>query len=320
MISVIIPVYNVESFLAECIDSIILQTYSNIEIILVDDGSTDNSGYICDEYAQKDDRIKTLHKKNGGLSSARNFGIDNCNGDYVMFLDSDDFVKKDYCETFIKSLQDNMHIGIVSSGLLSYIDYRSLDNTPAKKGGGDYVYKEFIMRALRGKSSNSVCGKLFNRDIISKTRFREGRNNEDSLFLFDLFEANNGDFKVREIPYSGYYYRYRESSICHNPDNPLYLQILNNDQLMTSNTSDFELRRLTRDLYWFHSFLFCEELLREDYWKDNSMQMPYFDKYYSIIKKTSIKVIWNASLSYKSVVKFFLMTRIFKLYKYIFVK
>lgn len=95
LISIIIPVYNVERYLRECIDSIIAQTYKNLEIILVDDGSSDKSGEICDEYSKKDSRIKVIYKKNGGLSDARNVALDIAKGDYIGFIDSDDYIEKD---------------------------------------------------------------------------------------------------------------------------------------------------------------------------------------------------------------------------------
>ena len=95
LISIIVPVYKVEKYLNRCIDSIINQTYKNLEIILVDDGSPDNCGEICDEYAEKDNRVKVIHKKNGGVSSARNTGIDSATGEYIMFVDSDDYIEKD---------------------------------------------------------------------------------------------------------------------------------------------------------------------------------------------------------------------------------
>ena len=101
LISVIIPVYNVEEYLHECVDSVINQTYKNLQIILVDDGSTDSSGKICDEYAENDKRITVVHQKNGGLSVARNTGLSNAHGDYVYFLDSDDYIKKMRLKTFL---------------------------------------------------------------------------------------------------------------------------------------------------------------------------------------------------------------------------
>ena len=103
-ISIIVPVYNVEKYIRRCIDSLITQTFKSIEILLIDDGSKDNSGAICDEYALKDDRVKAFHKKNGGVSSARNIGLDNATGTYIMFCDSDDYVDPTWCEKLYNSI------------------------------------------------------------------------------------------------------------------------------------------------------------------------------------------------------------------------
>ena len=107
LVSVIIPVYNVEKYMRRCIDSIINQTYTNLEIILVDDGASDRSGKICDEYAQMDHRIKVLHKENGGLASARNAGIQIATGEYISYVDSDDWVETEFIEVLLKGCQDN---------------------------------------------------------------------------------------------------------------------------------------------------------------------------------------------------------------------
>ena len=104
---VIVPVYNVELYLNRCIESIVTQTYTNLEIILVDDGSTDNSGKLCDEWARKDNRIKVVHKKNAGLGFARNTGLDHANGDYVVYIDSDDYVAENMIETLLTALTKN---------------------------------------------------------------------------------------------------------------------------------------------------------------------------------------------------------------------
>ena len=104
LVSVVVPVYNVEKYLSRCIDSISRQSYSNLQIILVDDGSKDNSAVICDEYSKKDTRISVIHKTNGGLSDARNVGIDNAKGDYICFIDSDDFVRETYVEDLLNAI------------------------------------------------------------------------------------------------------------------------------------------------------------------------------------------------------------------------
>ena len=107
LISVVVPVYNVEDVLHFCIDSILNQTYSDFELLLVDDGSTDKSGDICDQYARKDTRIRVFHKENGGVSSARNLGIDNANGEYICFIDSDDYVNSEFLDSLISHCLQN---------------------------------------------------------------------------------------------------------------------------------------------------------------------------------------------------------------------
>ena len=106
-ISIIVPVYNAEKYLVECLNSLVEQTYKNIEIILIDDGSIDNSAKICDEYAKKDERIKVVHQKNSGVSVARNNGLDMHTGDYVMFVDSDDWIELNTCEILINNIISN---------------------------------------------------------------------------------------------------------------------------------------------------------------------------------------------------------------------
>ena len=103
-VSIIVPVYNVEKYVERCIESIIKQSYKNLEIILIDDGSKDNSGKICDEYAEKDNRIKVIHKKNGGLSDARNTGLNIADGEYICFIDSDDYIHKDLVKDNLEKL------------------------------------------------------------------------------------------------------------------------------------------------------------------------------------------------------------------------
>lgn len=104
LISIIVPVYKVEKYLDKCVESIVEQTYKNLEIILVDDGSPDNCPAMCDEWAKKDSRIKVIHKKNGGLSSARNAGLDGCTGDYIYFLDSDDYIADNCIEMLFNAI------------------------------------------------------------------------------------------------------------------------------------------------------------------------------------------------------------------------
>lgn len=115
LISVIVPVYNVKNYLCKCVDSIINQTYNNLEIILVDDGSTDGSGAICDEYVLKDSRVKVIHKENGGVSSARNLGIAQAGGEYICFVDSDDWLELDYFAEAAQLLQEERPVLLLNN-------------------------------------------------------------------------------------------------------------------------------------------------------------------------------------------------------------
>ena len=138
MISVIIPVYNVEKYLCECIDSVLGQTYQDYEVILVDDGSTDSSGTICDKYAETNSRIKVIHRKNGGLSEARNTGFDAANGEYIYFLDSDDYIRADALERMHEaSKKTNADIYFFEAEVF-YDDKENVDNSVLYERKSDY--------------------------------------------------------------------------------------------------------------------------------------------------------------------------------------
>ena len=126
LISVIVPIYNVEKYLDRCVGSIINQTYKNLEIILVDDGSPDNCPQMCDDYAKKDSRIKVVHKENGGLSDARNAGMKVATGEYVSFIDSDDYISLDFYETLLETIVDN-DSDIVECSVVKFYEDNSFD-------------------------------------------------------------------------------------------------------------------------------------------------------------------------------------------------
>lgn len=177
LISVIIPIYNVEKYLKKCIDSIINQTYKNLEIILVDDGSPDNCGKICDEYAKKDQRIRVIHKKNGGLSDARNAGIDIAKGKYIAFVDSDDYVEKEYIEIMYKELKKN-NVKIVQCGINKISDNEEIiDNYGYLKD--ELINSQRIMEEKYTKYpiSNVVAwNKLYDIDLFKNIRYPVRKN------------------------------------------------------------------------------------------------------------------------------------------------
>lgn len=208
IISVIIPVYNVEKYLCQCLDSVINQTYKNLEIILVDDGSTDDSGKICNEYAKRDRRIIVVHKNNGGLSDARNAGIDICKGEYVSFVDSDDWLDLDMYEIFISKIIEH-NADIVSCGYVLEFANKKFNCNLANIiiDGNDKVLQNLFYNK---NFPNAVWGKVYNKNIFEKLRFPIGKIYEDMLIKYDILKKSQ---KVVILKSTFYHYRQRSNSI-----------------------------------------------------------------------------------------------------------
>lgn len=188
-ISVIVPVFNVEKYLCCCVDSILAQTFTDIEVLLVDDGSTDASGTICDAYAQQDSRVRVFHKENGGASSARNLGLNEARGSLIGFVDSDDFITKDLYETVL-TLQEKYQADMVEFGVCR--DYEMADRVTEQYFEKAYSGVEMLSRLYCDCIGGSVYpfNKLYRRELFQKNRFVEGRINEDTLLMPKLyFEA-----------------------------------------------------------------------------------------------------------------------------------
>lgn len=198
-----------ENYLRECVDSILNQTYKNLEIILVNDGSTDSSADICEEYANADSRIRVIHKENGGLSSARNMGLDNAHGHYVGFVDSDDYITCDMYERLINACIDNK-APIAICHAITFKDGRK----PLNSCG--YIKRDYCSDDMKHIMSNallmsqSVCNKLFHKNLFHNIRFPLGRVVEDGYIIYDLLYRAK---KVAYVSIGGYYYRQREDSI-----------------------------------------------------------------------------------------------------------
>lgn len=209
LVSIIIPVYKVEQYLKRCVDSILNQTYPTLEIILVDDGSPDNCPAICDEYAKKDKRIKVIHKENGGLSSARNAGLDIATGGYISFVDSDDWVNIQYIEKLLSlAIQDNADI-VIAEHIKTF-------------GNENVKQQSFFHKIYNNKSALQTLyknehvsftvswGKLYKRDILSKIRFPLQKFHEDTFTTYLIFYASKKIVYTNQILY---YYLQRNDSI-----------------------------------------------------------------------------------------------------------
>lgn len=209
LISVIVPIYKVEKYLDKCIESIINQTYYNLEIILVDDGSPDDCPNICNEWAKRDKRIITFHKKNGGLSDARNFGIEHCNGKYIMFVDSDDYIKSNMVEVLYKTIiEDKSDISIcdyyISKENNITVHNFSQKRFIVKENKYKYLYNEY------GFVTIVAWNKLYAREIFNTIRYPKGKIHEDEFIICDLLNCANSISYVLEPLY---YYVQRENSI-----------------------------------------------------------------------------------------------------------
>lgn len=211
LISVIVPVYNVEKYLVKCIESIINQTYKNIEIILVDDGSTDSSSEICDNYSMKYNNIITFHKKNGGLSSARNYGIENCNGEYITFVDSDDYISNVFIQTLYSAVK-NKKADLVISGLKDFYENEIVKADNIDLNVEKVITKEIALKKMLLQEEIDVnsTAKLYSKKIFENIRFPEGKLYEDIQIIDDII--SNASCIV-QISYRGYYYLQRVNSI-----------------------------------------------------------------------------------------------------------
>ena len=214
LISVIVPVYNVEKYLRKSIDSLVSQTYRNLEIILVDDGGTDGCPAICDEYQSKDSRIQVIHKENGGLSDARNVGLRNATGDYIAFFDSDDYLKPDMYERLVKALEE-------SGAEIAVCNFETVtpEGKPIAKRNQHQIIPDEV---ITGKEAVCrLCGanyeyyvtawnRLYRKEIVKNISFPKGKIHEDE-FTAHLFYGKAK--KVACVSYAGYCYVVREDSI-----------------------------------------------------------------------------------------------------------
>ena len=209
-VSIIIPVYNVAPYLRCCLDSVIAQSFTEFEAIVIDDGSTDESGIICDEYADKDPRFTVIHKKNGGISSARNAGLNICSGKYICFLDSDDYFEQDFLQTMYDSIKDSDYDFVScaanfvdeKNGFIRRNDYPS-DRVELRGDLFDYYYHSNLIE-------DAPWNKIYLRDLFEDVRYKEGIIFEDSEIIIRLLKRAKAALFIKAYKYN---YRIRKGSI-----------------------------------------------------------------------------------------------------------
>ena len=210
LISVIVPVYNVEKFLDKCISSIVNQTYKNLEIILIDDGSTDESVQICDKWQEKDNRVRLTHKENTGVSDTRNIGLEKTTGEYICFVDSDDYIEPDYIENLYKSLTEN-NADIASCGHIA----EAYSNSVILFSNSNFVAdtEETLKRLfLRNDVFPVLWGKLYKKELFDGIRFPDGKIHEDIATVYKVLAKSK---ITTHIDKAGYHYIQRHGSIMH---------------------------------------------------------------------------------------------------------
>lgn len=290
LISVIVPVYKVEKYLDECVESIVNQTYRNLEIILVDDGSPDNCPQMCDDWAKKDERIRVIHKENGGLSSARNAGLDVCKGEYIAFVDSDDWISKDFFEILeLQTITNSLDLAICNIVRVDNIRTILSDNADyplflLDNRNNIFTGRELIPTLLGDEWAVGVisCSKLYHRDLLPHLRFIEGMVHED-VFLSHHLLYNS--MRIMFCPNALYYYRMSDNSIMRSSFSAKRLDafVAYEDRIAFYEEHNFE-------------YLNCKNILREYYClrgvkKDVSYRDRMKTNYFKYRKKLRKNVI-----------------------------
>jgi len=295
-ISIIIPVYNVEPYIKKCLDSVINQTYKNLEILLIDDGSTDGSKEICDEYAAKDSRIKVFHKENRGLSSALNVGLNNFSGDYLGFVDSDDWIEPDMFGTLHKVIK-NEDVQICIAGYFKDINN---DSSPVcnKKQIPDGVIqtRDILLYPLQRDDYMGFCGyvwnKLYSADIVKKNdlKFNEQiKYGMDILFYYSLMLPGNYTGVYIDKPL--YHYVQRDSAISKSKSLTIKVDILTvykEVEKLLNDNGYVDISFWARGFYCHHASVIAEIMQSEikshldDYIKTNKEFPEKFERMYEL--------------------------------------
>lgn len=292
MISVIVPIFKVERYLNECISSIVNQTYLNLQIILVDDGSPDRCGEICEEWAKKDDRMMVIHKKNGGLSDARNVGIDAATGEYIVFIDSDDWVEPTMLEVMHSVLQKEK-ADFVACGIVECYPSKKIVHSMPYTVGGSELFLERIYKDTMFPIS--AVNKLYRKKCWNKFRFPKGKLCEDAFTTYLLVDKAH---KIVQIPDALYNYRIRESSIMTTVFRP---ERMDEEEAWRQNYLYMKQKypkigKMAYDFYLQKVNVLFHTIPREQY----SLYSKEHDYLYHILRSNLAYVFFRSSLNWKN--------------------
>ena len=310
-VSIIVPVYNVEDCLSYCVDSLRQQTYKNIEIILVDDGSTDSSGEICDQHAQEDERIRVLHIENGGLSNARNTGVKEASTDWIIFVDSDDYYDKRTVE-YLVGLRDKYGVELVATPVIEVRDYESKDfsgsltEKSSEKLDRYTALKEMFYGNRVGTHSG---GKLYKKTILSRFPYPKGMLYEDLAIAYEHI-ASCKHIAVGDINLYKYYRR--PGSIVNSKYSDKLMDFYkamewNRSYIERDYPNDKEMRRALNVRYVFNGLHIIHAMLSSDMYAEVNKIRKEYIQYFK-------DVILNSNVTRKNKVKYILFLVSAKLY------
>ena len=301
-VSIIVPVYNVDNVLHYCVDSILAQTYNDFELILVDDGSTDKSGEICDRYADENDKIKVVHIENSGVSKARNTGIEIAKGDYICFIDSDDFISEDYIEELLKAHNQFSDCENIWCGFQTVTDYNSSNpktNLASNSEKYSFYSRSEIMTLHEKWLSQMPWNKLFKTSIIKENNIRFPDDlslGEDLLFNLHYLDNSNGAIAVINKPLN-FYLRTEKESL----DNKYYPNLFDLykriNSILFCYINKWNCDERQQVLYYNSCFYSYEKVLRNTFHPNSEIKRKY--RYNRLIMKSEdFRKVLNKSNCY----------------------
>jgi len=291
-ISVIVPVYKVETTLKRCVDSILRQTYADFELILVDDGSPDCCGLLCDRFAANDARIKVIHKKNGGLSSARNAGLDISQGEYVCFIDSDDYIAENYLELLYSTAEHEKADVVIGGYEMVYPDGNTVRISRPNVQQNNKEAVQSLWRETDRGLYVIVCNKLYRKHLWKDERFPLGRSHEDEFVAHRLLYKSRKTVMIEDVVY---YYVLIPNGITHNENEKTYCDYL--DAL--KERKDFFLQNKEHALVLKSGEMLCHDILFMVYYDDKKYRMPILRKKSKKLYRNNFHYLLRSKRSFK---------------------
>lgn len=284
MISVIVPVYNVEKYLERCVKSIAAQTYKDLEILLIDDGSTDKSGKMCDDFQQTDSRIKAFHKQNGGLSDARNYGIEHSAGEFISFVDSDDYIDEKMLETLHRLITENDADLAVCSAMDVFEGKEVTQVKEIKEFNLNKV--ESYKYMLRGDGIPSACNKLYKRQTVGNVRFPAGKLYEDGFFTPQILKRVE---KTAVTSKPMYYYFRRADSITTKPFRKGDLDVIEAYDKCVKQVKELCPEALPYAEFRYRNAYF--NVLDKMLMRDDCKEIPEYKQVVKYLKKHTVQIV-----------------------------